>query len=350
MSKNQEASEAGRALGKLGASKGGLERARALTAEQRKEIASRAAQRRWETTAKGSVHKATHIGVLPIGDIPCAVLEDGTRVLSERGIMKALGGKRGGSHWRRRKSEGDGADLPVYLSARNLTPYIDGDLSVALKSPLLVQWGGSIANGINAALLPEICGVYLKTRDAGKLHKTQHKIAFEADLLIRALAHVGIVALVDEATGYQADRAKDALTKILNRFIAKELRKWVKTFPDDFYREMFRLRGWNYSDLTSTRPQVVAHYTMDIVYARLAPGVRQELKRLTPRDDKGRLKNKLFQRLSEEVGHPKLREHLAAVVALEKAATTWDGFIRMLDRALPRYGDSLPLPFEGQDP
>jgi hypothetical protein len=82
--------------------------------------------------------------------------------------------------------------------------------------------------------------------------------------------------------------------------------------------------------------------TNDIVYARLAPGVRQELHRLTPRDEKGPLKQKLFQRLTEDVGHPKLREHLASLVALMRAADDWDTFERMLNRALPKYAD-LPL-------
>jgi hypothetical protein len=78
------------------------------------------------------------------------------------------------------------------------------------------------------------------------------------------------------------------------------------------------------------------------VYDRLAPGVRAELNRLTPRDEKGRLKHKLFQRLTDDVGHPKLREHLASSVALMRASDDWDGFARMLDRALPKHPD-MPL-------
>jgi ATP-dependent DNA ligase len=41
-----------------------------------------------------------------------------------------------------------------------------------------------------------------------------------------------ISALVDEATGYQKERAADALARILEAFIAKELQPWIKTmFP-----------------------------------------------------------------------------------------------------------------------
>jgi hypothetical protein len=160
---------------------------------------------------------------------------------------------------------------------------------------------------------------------------------------------VGIIALIDEATGYQDSRAKDALAKILEAFITKELRKWVSTFPVDYYKELFRLRGWKFPNLPADqrkRPILVGRLTNDIIYDRLAPGVKQELHRITPRDDKGRLKQKLFQHLTEEVGNPKLREHLASVVALMKAADKWTQFMTMLNRALPKYNDTPYLPFE----
>ena len=155
---------------------------------------------------------------------------------------------------------------------------------------------------------------------------------------------MGIIALVDEATGYQADRARDALAKILEEFVAKELRKWVKTFPADFYRKMFRFRKIPYRDSVK-KPQYIGHLTNDLVYARLAPGVLDELRRVTPRDEKGNLKHRLFQRLTDDMGHPKLREHLASVIALMKAADTWDQFMTMMDRSLKKYKE-LPL-FEG---
>ena len=138
--------------------------------------------------------------------------------------------------------------------------------------------------------------------------------------------------------------------EILEAFIATELRKWVKTFPIEYYKELFRLRGWTFPQLPADqrkRPILVGKITNDVVYDRLAPGVQQELHRLTPRDEKGRLKNRLFQRLTEDVGHPKLREHLASIIALMRAADSWQQFKSMFDRALPRYGDTPYLPFEG---
>jgi hypothetical protein len=159
---------------------------------------------------------------------------------------------------------------------------------------------------------------------------------------------VGIIALVDEATGFQDDRAKNTLANILEEFIAKELRPYVKTFPADFYKEMFRLRDWKWPELPADqrkRPILVGRLTDNLVYDRLAPGVKRRLKELIGRDESGRLKHKMFQRLTDEIGDPKLREHLAAVVALMKAADSWPQFVTMLDRSLKRY---KPLPLFDQ--
>ncbi len=95
---------------------------------------------------------------------------------------------------------------------------------------------------------------------------------FAADLLIRALAKVGIIALVDEATGYQEVRGKQALQAILDAFLRKELAAWAKRFPDEFYQQIFRLRDWEWKGRAKNPPQAVAHYTKDIVYSSAGTG------------------------------------------------------------------------------
>ena len=178
-----------------------------------------------------------------------------------------------------------------------------------------------------------------RARDARKLAKIQIPVADRADVLMRGLAHTGIIALVDEATGYQRDRAKDALAKILEAFIDKELQPWIQTFPADYYEEMFRLRGLVYPTASVKRPQYFGVLTNDVVYRRIAPGVLDELKRVTPRNDSGRPKHKYFQRLTTNVGYPKLREHLGAVVAIMKLSDNWIDFREKLDRLYPRLDE-----------
>lgn len=326
-------------------SKGGEARRDALTPEQRIEIAKKAALARHE------VIKATHGSddhPLKIGDIelPCYVLEDGTRVLSQRGMTGGLGMSQGSAGI-------GGADrLASFLRGKSISPYVSSDLMALIDNPIKFKHpvGGNLAHGYPATVLADICDAVLAARRAGALQKQQEHIADQCEILVRGFARVGIIALVDEATGYQADRARDALAKILEAFIAKELQQWVQTFPTDYYRELFRLRGLPFPIDTVKRPQYFGTLTNDIVYKRLAPGVLEELQRVTPRDDEtGRYKHRFFQRLTMNKGYPKLREHLGAVVAIMKLSKDYEDFKGKLNRLYPKFNSQLALPFEYDD-
>ena len=203
--------------------------------------------------------------------------------------------------------------------------------------------------GYEAGILPELCNVIIEAYENGKLRKNQEHMVGPARILLRGFANVGIIALVDEATGYQDYRTRQALEKILEDYISKELVKWAKRFPDDFYKELFRLRGWEYKHNSVKRPSLVGKLTNDIVYARLAPGVLEQLRKEVPRDDKGRLKHHLHRKLTLDIGHPKLQEHLAAVIALMKASSDWRTFQRLINRALPKFEGNYELDLYDSD-
>lgn len=195
-----------------------------------------------------------------------------------------------------------------------------------------------------------ICEVFLRARDAGALRKSQKHIADQADILIRGLAHVGIIALVDEATGYQADRGKEELQQILKMFILEEQARWIKRFPDEFFELLFEMKGWTWNQVTQKKPVVVGKYINDIVYARLAPNILDELKKKNPTNEKGRRKGKHHQWLTDDIGHPKLQQHLSGAMALMRASgKNWTNFKRMLERAYPKFGDNYKLPFKDDD-
>jgi len=141
--------------------------------------------------------------------------------------------------------------------------------------------GGRSAYGYRATLLPQVCEVYLRARDAGVLLPSQRHIAERAEILIRGLATVGIIALVDEATGYERIKEDYALQKILDKFLTNEARKWSKTFPDEFWKKLIRTKGYP-SYMALKRPAFVGHWINDIVYSRLAPGVVSKLKEINP--------------------------------------------------------------------
>ena len=324
--------------------RGGYARAKALTAVQRRDIAKRAAESRWTK----DLPLALYVGEVDIGGVKigCAVLEDRRRVLTQSDMMRAMGRARQAKG--RAYYDGD-VNLPAFLTAKNLKTFVSNELYVTSSQIEFRLPSGQRAFGYEAGMLPQVCEVYLKARDAGALVRMQQHIARQADILIRGLANVGIVALVDEATGYQRDRTANALALILEEFIAKELQPWVKTFPDTFYEELFRLRGLEYPKDTVKRPRYFGILTNDIIYDRLAPGVLEELKKSTPKSPSGRPKHRLFQLLTPDLGHPKLRERMASIVTIMKLSRDYPDFKEKLDRLHPSYGKVAQLEFFGPE-
>lgn len=325
---------------KFGA-QGGKKRAANMTKAERQKVAVAAAEARW---AKG-LPLASYSGVLKIGDlaIPCAVLEDGTRVLTTAGFLRAIGRSERPMGGKGSRIEG----MAPFLDVPYLKPFVSKELADSSRPVPFRIYPGGKAFGYRADLLPQVCDVYLRARDEGKLSEPQVKFARACEMIVRGLATVGIIALVDEATGFQADRSRDALAKILEAFVQKELRKWIRTFPADYYEQLCRLRDVPYPPTKKNFPSYFGHLTNNIVYDRLAPGVKEELKRVTAKDERGRRKELMHQHLTEDTGVPKLAEHLAATTALMKISPDYATFEGHLNKALPRWDDTLPLQIEG---
>ena len=99
--------------------------------------------------------------------------------------------------------------------------------------------------GITAETFLDICTAYVKAGKDRKLKTDrQMKIAMQAGTILAACAKIGLVALIDEATGYQYERAEDALRLKLKFYLEDEMRQWEKTFPDELWKEFGRLTGW----------------------------------------------------------------------------------------------------------
>lgn len=221
------------------------------------------------------------------------------------------------------------------------------ELSLRIKNPIPFRASGMArtAYGYEATILADICDAILAARKLKLLSPQQVHIADQCELLVRGFARVGIIALVDEVTGFQKDRKKDDLTRILEAFIDKELQPWLPTFDTEFYEGIFKLRGLSYPTDTVKRPMYFGHLTNDIVYKRIAPGVLDELKKVTPKDAAGRNKHKLFQRLTANRGYPKLKQHLGSVITMMKLSKDWKDFMGKLDTIHPRYGETMQFQF-----
>ena len=240
---------------------------------------------------------AIYSGELPIGNVklPCYVLEDGRRVLSQRGISTAFTGSRGGGAITK-----DGAqNIPRFLSTNDIFPLISSDLMARINKPIeyVPSHGGRTAFGYEATLLPEICEVVLDAEKAGSLKNKEY--ALVADVLIRSFARVGIIALIDEATGYQRDRSHDALRLLLSKYIAEGLQKWIKTFPDSFFVELDSLYD-NAPTTSRNRPQYYGGFINKYIYNPIENGyLKSKLDEMNITDE-GKRKARFHQWLSND--------------------------------------------------
>lgn len=325
------------------ASKGGKAAAEKMTPEERSERAKKGADARWSA----GLPRATHGDPdhpLRIGnvEINCYVLNDGRRILHQRAMVTALGMSRG-------SSGGEGGDrLAKFVGGDRLKGFVSSQLVEVTANPIKFKTpNGQVAYGYEATVLADICDAVLAARKAGVLQKQQQHIADQCELLLRGFARVGIVALVDEATGYQYARTREELQRILEQYISKELASWQPTFDPDFYKHMFRLLNWRYDPNSSRRPIHAARLTIDLVYQRIHPDLLKELKTSRAEWESGGKKKggKLHQFLTTDAGHPRLRTHLAGVIVAMKLSNSWAEFAERMDMLFPKLNHTPSLPF-----
>ena len=272
-----------------------------------------------------NILKSLADGILKIGDteLDVSVLDNGDRVITHSAVFRALG----------REPRGNSRidQIPAFMDAKNLQSLISSDLQCLIKRVPYLDKNGKEKEGYKADILPLVADLYLKARDKEILTANQHDTAKKAEMLIRSLARVGITALVDEATGYQYERERDELQKILKAYISEELLKWEKRFPDDFYKEIFRLNGWDFTvSGIKKRPGVIGKWTNTLIYNELPAGVLQELKENTPKHAR------YHQRLTPDIGQPNLTAQIYKVIGIMQSSDNmqemWERFKKIKAR------------------
>ncbi|UEG49730.1 P63C domain-containing protein [Ferruginibacter lapsinanis] len=293
-----------------------------------------------------NIIKATHEGEITIGtaNLKVAVLSNRKRIITQSAIFEAFGRPMRGS---RSLADQDVPKLPGLIDAKNLKPFISNELYELIKVVEYEDLKGKRTDGYDATILPLICEVYVDARNAIKSNGTpvlttkQMPNVFAAETVLRALAKVGIIGLVDEVTGYQEERDKNALQEFLSRFIKEQRGVYMPTYPDDFFEALFKMRGLNWSLANKgKKPQYFGHLLNNYVYERIGPKVLEELRRVSPKDEvTGKRKGKYTQYIDEKYGHPKLKDHLMILTAFAKAAGyNWNAWERMVNKALPKFG------------
>lgn len=289
--------------------------------------------------------KATHEGKIKIGEnsLSVAVLEDGTRVITQSAVFKAFGRTKRG----RMREDIRVPNMPAFIDANNIQPFINEDLRGVLNTITYLSKNGTKSDGYDANILPLMCKMYLDARQAKVLKPQQLTLVRASEILLLGLSKVGITALVDEATGYQYKREKDALQAILKAYISEELLKWQKMFPDTFYFEIFRLNGWDYTvNGINKRPGVIGKWTQELIYKQLPKGVLEELKEKTPKSSSGNYTARFFQNLTQDIGHPALTAQIYKVIGIMNISSSWDDFKRNFNRMVDRNNGQTELNFE----
>lgn len=350
MSDKQDANPEAKKWSELGAAKGGKARANVLTPQERSDIARRAVRSRWakegklknteeadknvdepdqleDSVDKPEIPYSMFPGTLQIGDVElgCHVLSDGRRVLTQGEVVRAI---TGGS---------DTSNLTRYLERNPLTKDLNPTM-IRFTVPSLP----TAAVGLEAPVLIEICDKYLEARDKKLLKGRQYSLAARAEVVIRACAKVGIIALIDEATGYQKLRAERALRLKVQAFIAEDMQEWARMFPEEFWYELARLEGVRYS--ARSRPLRWGKYVMMFVYDAIDPDIGRELRRKNPNPRFSRNHHQWLK----QFGRDKVHDQIQSVVTIMKLCDDMDEFREKFARVFRKTPlqlsfDDLPL-------
>lgn len=320
----------------------GAARARKLSSEERSAIAKKGARARQAIADSQDLPRATHAGEKEVGGytVPVCNLSDGRRVISERGFLGIIGA--------RGRGKTGGHQLARILADPIINALFPQHVLVAISNPVkFLSLTNTLTYGYEDVILNDFCIAFSKAKNSKALKtEVQYRYAEYCETLLYAFARIGVSAWIDEATGFQRDRARDALHKILEKYISDRWATWSKTFPDEFYENIYRLRGLKYDPEQVNRPGFIGRLTNNIVYARLAPGVLDELQRKNPViDEVRRRQRKHHQWLTRDFGHPKLKEHITSLIFMMRGATKWDSFYRGLQRAAPRLHETAEFDF-----
>ncbi|PIT41910.1 hypothetical protein BHC43_00145 [Snodgrassella alvi] len=294
-----------------------------------------------------NIRKIIYEGEIILGEtvIPCYILEDGTRILSARKMQECLKMVEEAEEGK----QNSGTRLQRYLTQKSLRPYIYNNKPKNYFDPIeCIKGTHQKINGYEATILADICEAFLEARKHIPLSPRQIIIANQCEILIRAFARVGIVGLIDEATGYQYERERFELSKILNAYVSEEILKWQLTFTDEFYKEIFRL--WSLPFIPKyikNKPSFIGKLTTKYIYDQLPKGVVEKVKENVGKTANGNWKYKWHQSLTAEIGREHLKKQITEVTTLMSVSESKEQFDYLFNK---KYDQQPQLVLEFNEP
>jgi len=266
-------------------------------------------------------------------------------------MAAALSRKR---RWLRRlilKSEGGNAFLRT-VTRKGVRSAISENLWQKIDNPIVFKYLGGdsadsqlpTADGYEATTLIEVCDALIQARNDDLLEKSQYFLAVQAEIIIRSAAKLGIIALVDAATGYIEDIKKEEYLKLWQEFVQQEFRQCDQEFPNQYADMIYKIYGLKRKNPKSFKhPQFFGWFTRKYIYHPLANSRGAILDLLDEANPivyaGGTRKFKLHQFLTEQVGLPALRQHLWQTIGIGNSSRdkqeVREGLLSRLSRGDP---------------
>ncbi|MCA3719658.1 P63C domain-containing protein [Phenylobacterium sp.] len=288
---------------------GGEARSRSLSAQERSRIARDAAKARWGDASAnaiaGSPDKPARIGGI---EVACFVLDDGRRVIATNGVLSALEMARGGAMVKGMNR------LELFAAQNRLSAFVSNDLLARIANPIKFRVGNTTAHGFESDVLIELAEAVIAADNQGALQKQQAAIAHRCRVILSGLTRVGLIALIDEATGYQKRRDANELQKILSAYLLPEHRPWIQAVPDEFTKEIYRVYGWERKP-QNRGPRYAGKLIRQLVYERMPKPVLPALDQSNPSEN-GRRKRKHHQFLTPQQGLDHFRSQVITIMTL----------------------------------
>jgi P63C domain len=319
-------------------SKGGKARSENLPAAERQRIAREAAQSRWRQepvpkAVSGEADKPIRIADI---EVPCFVLDDGRRVITMTGMLDTLAMARGGAMVKGMNR------LELFVSRGRIKPFVSQSLIDRISKPIQFRTGRAMAYGFDSDTLIDVAEAVIQADNEGVLQTQQAAIAHQCRVITSSLTRIGLIALIDEATGFQTQRDANELQQILTTYLLPEHRPWMQTIPQEFTNEIYRVYGWK-RQTNNQGPRYAGKLIRQLIYERLPKPVLPALDQLNPSNKKYQRKHRHHQFLTDKQGLDHFRTQVITVMTLLRISKNKSEFNRHLESY---FGPQMSFDFD----